>query len=328
MCLPYNLIKYCSLFVTLIWMANSLVNRPDDGGRWDEVRDSSSVHNWSDDGSYVAVWPLLAHFLHSLKFETGRPPKMSGYRSLSMKAILFACSKATEMDLHRAVVSSSSSDGIAGEDEIPNETVQEARRTYSTAGANPDDSEGDDPEERPRPITRTQQLTDILCDLPCQMFQKAPVCTATKTSWSVITPSMAAKRPRIFEQLATLEVGFPNRYVFENNWTLWENTVNSLSYYCRIPGRQTERTARPLLPGGQVGVPGPAKENTGCVPRRGCAPRTQVCERPLALAAQWTCKEPYLEHRGMQIQLGTQGGALNGGPWIVLKPQDDGFALP
>ncbi|QRW11070.1 DEAD (Asp-Glu-Ala-Asp) box polypeptide 58 [Ceratobasidium sp. AG-Ba] len=250
-----ELIKYCSLFVTLIWMANSLVNRPDDGGRWDEVRDSSSVHNWSDDGSYVAVWPLLAHFLHSLKFETGRPPKMSGYRSLSMKAILFACSKATEMDLHRAVVSSSSSDGIAGEDEIPNETVQEARRTYSTAGANrrrkvqmhseirladlfpgaipepavaADDSEGDDPEERPRPITRTQQLTDILCDLPCQMFQKAPVCTATKTSWSVITPSMAAKRPRIFEELATLEVGFPNRYVFENNWTLWENTVNSL----------------------------------------------------------------------------------------------------
>ncbi|QRV85658.1 hypothetical protein RhiJN_13676 [Ceratobasidium sp. AG-Ba] len=124
-----ELIKYCSLFVTLIWMANSLVNRPDNRGRWDEVRDSSSVHNWSDVGSYVAVWPLLGHFLHSLKFETGRPPKMSGYRSLSMKAILFACSKATKMDLHRAVVSSSSSDGIAGEDEIPNETVQEARRT-------------------------------------------------------------------------------------------------------------------------------------------------------------------------------------------------------
>ncbi|QRV85657.1 hypothetical protein RhiJN_13675 [Ceratobasidium sp. AG-Ba] len=192
-----------------------------------------------------------------------------------------------------------------------------------------DESEGDDPKERPRPITRTQQLTDILCNLPCQMFQKALVCTATKTSWSVITPSMAAKRPRIFEELATLEVGFPNRYVFENYWTLWENTVNSLlptiakSLGDKQKGQQglSCLAARSAFLDLQKKIPDAYRKEVVRLVRKYVNNHWLWLPNGPAKNRIWSTGE-------CKSNSARRVGLLNGGPWIVLKPQNDGFALP
>ena len=78
--------EYGSLVVILIWMANALVNRPDDGSHWDEVRDSASVHAMVD-GQVEAVQDLTIFNLHSLHLED--PPRISSQRTIGPKTLAY-----------------------------------------------------------------------------------------------------------------------------------------------------------------------------------------------------------------------------------------------
>ncbi|KAG9100924.1 hypothetical protein FRC06_003534 [Ceratobasidium sp. 370] len=98
-----NLLEAASLLVSLVWMTNTLANWPDKGGTWNEVCDASSVHEMSG-GALVPVWPLQAHFLHSLWFAPNPPPRLSSQRTVAIRTMLYICSSKsppiTEGQLH------------------------------------------------------------------------------------------------------------------------------------------------------------------------------------------------------------------------------------
>lgn len=82
--------EYASLVVILIWMTNALVNRPDEGSHWDEVRDSASVHAIVGD-RVEAVRDLTMFNLHSLHLED--PPRISSQRTITTKTLAYLFSE-------------------------------------------------------------------------------------------------------------------------------------------------------------------------------------------------------------------------------------------
>ncbi|EUC54270.1 hypothetical protein RSOL_035330, partial [Rhizoctonia solani AG-3 Rhs1AP] len=88
--------EYGSFVIILIWMVNALVNRPDDGGHWDEVHDSASVHAMVD-GQVVPVRDLTMFYLHSLRLDG--LPRISSQRTISTKTIsyLFSTNKSISL---------------------------------------------------------------------------------------------------------------------------------------------------------------------------------------------------------------------------------------
>ncbi|KAG8727993.1 hypothetical protein FRC11_011991, partial [Ceratobasidium sp. 423] len=78
--------EYGSLVITLVWMANALINRPDDGGHWDEIRDSASVHGIVD-GQVVVLRDLTMFNLHSLYLD--HLPRVSSQRTASPRTIQY-----------------------------------------------------------------------------------------------------------------------------------------------------------------------------------------------------------------------------------------------
>ncbi|QRW12368.1 valine-tRNA ligase [Ceratobasidium sp. AG-Ba] len=187
-----------------------------------------NVHAISDAGSLVPVWPLRAHFLRSLKFKDNRPPSMSVNRVVSMKTLLYVCSRKLpalkESALHELVVHRGSQ-GVEDMQVDAPPNLQEAQKVYHSTGTNKrqlivarsrmrlpnlftetlpdlhrqrdDDDDDDDDEERPRGTPLSQLVTDVLCDLPTQIFEKALVAKAGH-SWCTITRGLADVTPDAF----------------------------------------------------------------------------------------------------------------------------------
>ncbi|QRV74549.1 hypothetical protein RhiJN_02564 [Ceratobasidium sp. AG-Ba] len=248
-----RLAKYCSLLVTLVWMANALVNRPDDTKQWKEVRDASSVHEVSEQGELVPVWPLNAHFLHSLYLSNARPPRMSGDRLVSLQTLMKSCGVYTEDELSRLASGTYGSKSI--DNSLTPPAVEASRSMYPRMGANrrktvqvrsavrmanpfdgliQEDEQNDsdqsavaDYEERPRATPRSRQLADIFSDLPAQMFAKAPV-SKTGASWCMLEPGSTLITPDIFAHKHMLDMAFPSRIVFYQHPTKWSETVEIL----------------------------------------------------------------------------------------------------
>lgn len=78
--------EYASLVVILIWMANALVNRPDDGGHWDEVRHSASIHALVN-GEVVPVQDLTQFNMQV--FHPDNPPRVSSQRTISQQTLAY-----------------------------------------------------------------------------------------------------------------------------------------------------------------------------------------------------------------------------------------------
>ncbi|KAG9098673.1 hypothetical protein FRC06_006083 [Ceratobasidium sp. 370] len=194
-----------SLLILLSWMANALVNRPDEGSHWDEVRDSGSVHRIAD-GRLVPHQPLGAFFLHSLHLKKDRVPRISSQRTVSKDTIIYLFKSVdkslTEMDVYNLITGNEplAQDALErdpwGEREGGLETAPAVRypnkqrvvrimNTEKTADqfagiiqeAERDErysSEDEDDEERERPTLRSQVLTDLVYSYPVQIFAKAP----------------------------------------------------------------------------------------------------------------------------------------------------------
>ncbi|KDN36363.1 hypothetical protein RSAG8_10871, partial [Rhizoctonia solani AG-8 WAC10335] len=82
----HHILEYASLVVILIWMANALVNRPDDGGHWDEVRHSASIHGLVN-GEVVPVQDLTQFNMQVLHYDN--PPRVSSQRTISQQTLTY-----------------------------------------------------------------------------------------------------------------------------------------------------------------------------------------------------------------------------------------------
>ncbi|KAF8735624.1 hypothetical protein RHS02_06446, partial [Rhizoctonia solani] len=89
--------EYASLVITIIWMTNALVNRPDDGGHWNEVRDSALVHG-EVDGWVVPLRDLTMFNLSCMHFDSDLP-RMSSQRTISLETILYLFSADRRLSL-------------------------------------------------------------------------------------------------------------------------------------------------------------------------------------------------------------------------------------
>ncbi|KAG8722659.1 hypothetical protein FRC08_014404 [Ceratobasidium sp. 394] len=269
-----------SLLIMLSWMANALVNRPDEGSHWDEVRDSGSVHRLAG-GQLVPHQPLGAFHLHSLHLKPNRLPRISSLRTVSKDTIVYLLRSADkslmEMDIYNLFVGVKPPAPKVAEQDPWREREGEPQPTptfrYANkqrivrvtnaervvdqfVGAIPEaerderySSEDEDYEERQRPTLRSQVLTDIIFNYPIQMFAKAPNRRLPvpdkdgnkETSWCSLTPKqMAEVKFEIFCSTERLGDAFKSHVIFGYEVEKWNGTVATL-----FPTLEEARTKTP-----------------------------------------------------------------------------------
>ncbi|KAG8703377.1 hypothetical protein FRC09_004194 [Ceratobasidium sp. 395] len=343
-----DLPKYLTLFLTLLWMANALVTRADDGSTYNEVRDASSVHTLTEEGTLVPVWPLRAHFLHSLRFSNRRPPRTSGDRLISPNTIEYLL-KAPDIKLHGMVIGLTPVDTRqpAWATVRLSEQAEQALRQYPRAGVNrrrwvdyrseerlenlfpnavefpgadSDDSAAEDYEERPRGKSVNDILSDIITDLPIQILSKAPVSNQ-KISWCMFAPRSHFIKPTIFQRRGTLEQAFPSHTLFANSPQRWDDCVNAL-----LP---TLDESQKDQKSGQQGLATLGARASFVTLQRDM--RGQQCDTNVRMARDYVHRHwvwlPYGTQKNRLFYTGVCKekdavfvGPLPGAPWVVLNP--------
>jgi hypothetical protein len=249
-----------SFLILLAWMANALVNRPEDGSRWDEVRDSGSVHV-ARGGQVVPDRPLTAYFIHSLKLNQAGFPRISGDRVISEDTILYLFSRLndrqTVMGLHRLITRARlpnqdpdredpwDVDGVQTvlaaqrirnpnrQRLVRNQLVEDVADVFAKAIPEPErddrcESEDDDPEEREGATPRSQLITTIIHTFPVQVFAKAPNRKGTKYSWCLLDSSeMLEVGFHIFSDKTRLRDLFVSYHLLPRNAERWRKTVET-----------------------------------------------------------------------------------------------------
>ncbi|KDN35624.1 hypothetical protein RSAG8_11419, partial [Rhizoctonia solani AG-8 WAC10335] len=245
-----------SLLILLSWMANALVNRPDDGSHWDEVRDAGSVHIVRGHQA-VPDRPLTAYFLHSLTITANALPRISSLRTISIATItyLFGDSGATRNELEvfglitqptlpapekrpkdpwvvrdapevPTVTSHSNK-----QREVRIENAQQVPDQFAEIIPEPDravryDSEDEDQEQREQPTRRSAHLTWIIYNYPIQVIAKAPNLKNENTSWcSLLEDARLEIKFDFFCDLQNLAEAFPSRVMFGCHSGKWDKTV-------------------------------------------------------------------------------------------------------
>jgi hypothetical protein len=337
-----------STLLLLVWMANALVNRPDEGGTWDEVRDAGCVHTVVH-GQLVPFRPLVAYFLHSLAISPSTLPSISGLRVASRQTIIYLSGTeekpGTELGLYALIAQPNTQGqkrprGDPWHPEDTNDAPLEGRankqRTVRIMSAEdtPDQfldaiperqrgerapSEDGDYEEREQTATRSQELTNLVYSYPVQMFAKAPVRKRGNEAWCRLD---AEELSRIgftqFSSLRNLDDAFDSYISFGADHDKWERTVASL-----FPTlEESQATAQGL--------------HTLSVRREFVLLLTEMTPHEQAktvkeirryVTEQWV----WLPYGGGKNHLWATGkqnvpraavsvGPRDGGPWIVLRP--------
>ncbi|KAG8717072.1 hypothetical protein FRC08_008236 [Ceratobasidium sp. 394] len=204
-----NLPETGSLLVIVVWMLNALVNRPDDGGYYDEISHAGSVHAVVDE-AVVPVSPLGMYCLHSLRLsrDDSKVPRISTHRTLTTEKVVYFCSSSHE-NLNSAAVLRLFRAGagkrvrephdpwrLGGDDDRqdvvpppPRRPNKQRRVCIRPVGDAPDvlagriaavdrgarySSEDEDEEEREAPVSWSQRVSDVVHAFPIQIFAKAP----------------------------------------------------------------------------------------------------------------------------------------------------------
>ncbi|CUA73436.1 E3 ubiquitin-protein ligase SNT2 [Rhizoctonia solani] len=215
---------YASLIIIITWMANALVNRPDDGGRWDEVRHSASIHR-EVDGQVVPVQDLSQFTIHSLYYND--PPRISSQRTISTPTLSYLLSLDRVMNLTQVLYI------LQGRNSKPNNADQEEPELVAE-----DIWRTDDPEERmlsgaellpnPRRGNRQQIITyDAPEDAP-NLFenllpQQEPVRYPSEENdpEQHDIPSLDRRVSDIIHKMAPQIIAkAPNRKVKDESWCL------------------------------------------------------------------------------------------------------------
>ncbi|EUC53976.1 hypothetical protein RSOL_023940, partial [Rhizoctonia solani AG-3 Rhs1AP] len=226
-----------TLLLQMVWMINALVNRPDRGKNWDEVRDKACVHQMFG-GLLVPARPLGAVFLPAIRFKINKQPRVSSQRTISIDTICYLLSdkkhRATDWEVfslitgarqkrpreedgptpgdkallapryankqRRVVIMSSE----VAEDQFAHVMPQLGREDYS--------SEEEDPEERESTRKHSMILTG-----------------SRDGSWCKLSPQeRAGVKFDFFASLDNLHRAFPSHVRFRADLDKWQKTVNIL----------------------------------------------------------------------------------------------------
>ncbi|KAB5587644.1 hypothetical protein CTheo_8917 [Ceratobasidium theobromae] len=180
-------------------------------------------------------------------------------------------------------------------------------------------SEDEDYEERPRPTPLSQQLTDIISDLPLQIFQKCPQQQGSGHSWCASGTNSPMITHDVFCNLGALDTLFPSRIEWGSETDRWGATVDSL-----FP----KSTARPKK--GEQGLHTLRARNDF----KSLQGRVPLAERDefVRIARQYIHDHwiwlPYGVPKSHLWATGiknvpkhaAQIGDLSGGPWIIKNP--------
>lgn len=254
-----------SLVITLVWMANALANRPADGGTWNVVRDSGSVHHVNEHGEAAPHRPLSYYALHSLRNEPVH--RLSSLRTIDEITMLRLVSTknnpATTVDLflmlNPVVDGAKDIQAVDWNDEPaqpPTYQVQPAsnnkRRKVNLQPSNdvpqvfgPGEgqiaipglsaeqeagyaSEEEDPEQRVMGAVSHEELSELVNQVAVQIFDRAPNHARSGHSYCLLSPLQKLEVTNaIFESRDSLATTW-RAYTLFTDLAKWENTVKRL----------------------------------------------------------------------------------------------------
>ncbi|KAG8708808.1 hypothetical protein FRC08_018700 [Ceratobasidium sp. 394] len=262
-----HLPQVSSLVIILVWAANALANRPAEGGTWNEVRDSGSIHQLDQSGQLVPCQPLGLFMLHSLV--THPTYRLSGDRTISMDTIMrlvFTRDKnATIADLYillNPVLEPSASRQLPaiqwGDEPEPGPRVAQRASNnnkrqrinlhasapapavfgslagqIAIAGLDDQDeescsSEEDDDEERHQSEVTYKEISEVLQNVAVQIFAKAPNRAQGRECYCLLTELEKLEVTNdIFKTKKTLSATWESYTIF-NDSGKWQNTVERL----------------------------------------------------------------------------------------------------
>ncbi|KAG9085041.1 hypothetical protein FRC06_003758 [Ceratobasidium sp. 370] len=342
-----------SLLVLLIWMTNALVNRPDDGGHWDEVCDAGSVHTMKGNAA-VPCRPLGIYYLHSLYLSAdgSQLPRISSHRTITIDTIVYLCGTAgdrnDQISLWRLIQGNGAT---ATEPTGPSDPwkVSDPKERPVLPGAsrasnrqrrvtirpaddvddafadtipniervNHYDSEDDDDEVREEGPSLSQQVTGIVWTFPVQIFAKVP---NRKGGRSWCTLGKAERGDITFDIFC--ETGAPS-YLFTSyvshgrDYDKWHNTVNAY-----FPTRK-EKVALGKIQGlSQLSIWEDWESLLAAVPPAAAARIVKQARDLVHREWRWL---PWFT-KGHLWSTGTRStgqvvGIDDGGPWIVFNPR-------
>ncbi|KAG8736463.1 hypothetical protein FRC10_009305 [Ceratobasidium sp. 414] len=254
-----------SLIIILVWAANALANRPAEGGTWNEVRDSGSVHKLDRAGQPVPHQPLGCYMLHSLV--THPTYRLSGDRTISTRTIMslvFTKDKnATIADLYLMLNPTFGSEKKrpasvrwgdepdpvpsrrqpAGNNKRRNINISLDTPAPAVFGAEPGliaipgldeqveeicSSEDEDEEERHRASVTYEELNELLRDVAVQVLAKAPSQGDERVSYCRLNEQEKMEATNgIFKTANTLSSTWVS-YTLFTDAPKWQNTVQRL----------------------------------------------------------------------------------------------------
>jgi hypothetical protein len=339
------------LLITLAWMMNALVNRPDSGGTWDEVHDAACVHAMVD-GRLVPIRPLGGLFLPVVHFRNGKQPRCSSQRALVINTICYLLGTkddpVTEMDVFLRITKIASKPKRRLEEDpwsVGKDTSRSApaprhsnkqRRIHIMSGESPEDqfsnvvresererypSEDEDPEEREAASPRSLILTRLIHSYPVQIIAKAPNRARSNESWCRLD---AKQRTEVtFDLFCTMDglrEAFESYMLFPCEVDKWERTVENLFPTIDHWHATQDYQGLPALTVRENFVQllrsMPAEERAFVVAQA----RQYVSKRWAWLPYGPGKKHLWATGKSGLPKTAMQTGPVPGGPWIVLNP--------
>ena len=352
-----------SLVVFTVSMANCLVNRPNDGGTWNEVHDAGSVHKL-EGGRVVAYRPLNLWYMHSLYFSPGdgNLPRVTSHRTISKSTIVYLASTTRERlnlmgffrlftgDAHSKSKQSRPEDPWGAEEPLPVNPVGpqmnkqrnvKKRIDYDVPdqfeGQIPDakrargyESEDDDPEEREGSAPLSQMVTTLLHNFPLQVFDKAPNNRHANESWCTLDPAQKLQITfDIFADATRLPNLFTSYFDYGFDADKWDKTIAAwfptLEEYEKLASAKVKTQGiKQLSAWNEWGM------LMASLPEDSRRASVKQVRQMVNKKWQWV---PYFGNGrlwGTGLKTGTNVkhvGLHKGGPWIVKNPRHPRFRM-
>jgi hypothetical protein len=340
-----------SLLIILAWMANALVNRPDDGGHWDEVRDAACIHGVFD-GSVYPYRPLVIFYLHTLYLDS-LLPRVSSNRTISSPTIIYLCSNSgdgrTELEVlrlfrgisKRTIKEKPVEDVWGALDVDKNAPVAGPRRgnkQHRVTRRPADDvddvfsevvpdtrmivrypSEELDPEVRDEGLPLSQQITNVVHAFPLQVFAKVPNRRGGNSWCTLDEDALYEINFNIFRDVQAPRRIFTSYVNCGRDPDKWQKTIETwlptVEYKARLVTQKIQ------------GLPQLAAWADWETLLMGCDARTanQVVQETRAYVSKHWSWLPWMTKRHLwSTGKGSGGkpvGTDDGGPWIIFNPK-------
>ncbi|KAG8734426.1 hypothetical protein FRC11_014272 [Ceratobasidium sp. 423] len=331
-----------TLLLSLQFMLNALVNRPDSGSHWDEVHDYGCVHAMQN-GQLVPQRPLGAYFLPVVHFKQNRQPRASTQRTLPLETICYLLGtkddRVSQMDVYNMIKAVTQKRRQEEDPKVigPARVGNRQRRVVIRSIEEPEDqfvgllptpeaetypSEEEDPEEREAVILPTKHLTDLVHSYPTQMIAKAPNRFGGGSWCSLTAKQRREVQFNFFGSMDTLKRAYESHILIPLDVDKWQRTLDELFPLLRDgPGHNPEEKGQ--------GLKTLTVRKDFITLQRGMQEhqRLPVVKSVHDYVSRHWLWLPYVPAKNNLWPVGTTApksaqrvGPLNGGPWIVLNP--------